>query len=51
VEGIDEALSTLKALGIRLIDEAPRVGARGHKVAFIHPSATGGVLIELTEPL
>lgn len=51
VEGIEGALATLKALGIPLIDEAPRVGARGHKVAFIHPKATGGVLVELVEPV
>ena len=49
VEGIEEALATLKAMGVQLIDETPRVGARGHKVAFIHPKATGGVLIELVE--
>jgi len=50
VEGIENALLTLKALGIPLIDETPRKGARGHKVAFVHPKATGGVLIELVEP-
>ena len=50
VEGIEEALAFLKSLGVPLIDEAPRKGARGHKVAFIHPKATGGVLIELVEP-
>jgi methylmalonyl-CoA/ethylmalonyl-CoA epimerase len=50
VEGIESALVALKALGIPLIDEVPRIGARGHKVAFIHPKATGGVLIELVEP-
>ncbi|MBK6696823.1 MAG: methylmalonyl-CoA epimerase [Myxococcales bacterium] len=50
VEGIEEALATLKALGIPLIDETPRRGARGHKVAFVHPKATGGVLVELVEP-
>lgn len=50
VEGIEAALVTLKALGIPLIDETPRKGARGHKVAFVHPKATGGVLIELVEP-
>lgn len=49
VEGIQEALDTLKTLGVRLIDETPRVGARGHKVAFVHPSVTGGVLVELVE--
>ena len=50
VEGIEGALAFLKALGVPLIDEAPRSGARGHKVAFIHPKATGGVLVELVEP-
>jgi methylmalonyl-CoA/ethylmalonyl-CoA epimerase len=50
VEGIEQALATLKALGVPLIDETPRQGARGHKVAFIHPRATGGVLVELVEP-
>lgn len=50
VEGIEQALATLKAIGVPLIDEAPRKGARGHKVAFIHPKATGGVLVELVEP-
>jgi methylmalonyl-CoA/ethylmalonyl-CoA epimerase len=50
VEGIEEALGFLKALGVPLIDEAPRLGAHGHKVAFVHPRATGGVLIELVEP-
>ncbi|HZF55836.1 MAG TPA: methylmalonyl-CoA epimerase [Polyangiaceae bacterium] len=49
VEGIEDALAALKAMGVKLIDETPRVGARGHKVAFIHPKATGGVLIELVE--
>ena len=50
VEGIEDALAFLKSLGVRLIDETPRVGARGHKVAFVHPSVTGGVLVELVEP-
>jgi len=50
VEGIEDALSFLKTLGVPLIDEAPRKGARGHKVAFVHPKATGGVLVELVEP-
>ena len=49
VEGLDEALAQLKARGVALIDETPHVGARGHRVAFIHPRATGGVLIELVE--
>jgi methylmalonyl-CoA/ethylmalonyl-CoA epimerase len=50
VEGIEAALALLKTLGVKLIDETPRIGARGHKVAFVHPNATGGVLIELVEP-
>jgi len=50
VEGIEDALAALKALGVPLVDGAPRIGARGHKVAFLHPKATGGVLIELVEP-
>ncbi len=50
VEGIETALTTLKALGVPLIDETPRKGARGHRVAFLHPKATGGVLVELVEP-
>ena len=39
-----------EGLGVPLIDETPRAGARGHKVAFVHPKATGGVLVELVEP-
>ncbi|MBK8252325.1 MAG: methylmalonyl-CoA epimerase [Polyangiaceae bacterium] len=50
VEGIENALAALKAAGVRLVDQEPRLGARGHKVAFLHPEATGGILIELVEP-
>jgi methylmalonyl-CoA/ethylmalonyl-CoA epimerase len=50
VEDLPGALAFLKSLGVRLIDETPRVGARGHRVAFLHPSVTGGVLVELVEP-
>ena len=49
VKNIRTALSELKAKGARLIDETPRVGANGCLVAFIHPSATNGVLLELVE--
>lgn len=49
VEGIEGALTFLKSIGVPLIDETPRIGARGHKVAFVHPKATGGVLVELVE--
>ena len=47
VDDLPAALAQLKAAGVRLIDEVPRLGARGHLVAFLHPSATGGVLFEL----
>jgi methylmalonyl-CoA/ethylmalonyl-CoA epimerase len=50
VEGIESALALLESLNIPLIDKTPRIGARGHKVAFVHPRATGGVLVELVEP-
>jgi len=50
VEGIEDALALLASLGVPLIDTSPRIGARGHKVAFVHPRATGGVLVELVEP-
>jgi len=49
VEGIEDALAFLKGIGVPLIDETPRIGARGHKMAFVHPKATGGVLVELVE--
>ena len=49
VEDIDEALLELKARGVRLVDEAPRVGAGGCRVAFVHPKAAAGVLLELKE--
>jgi methylmalonyl-CoA/ethylmalonyl-CoA epimerase len=47
VDDLPAALAALKAAGVRLVDETPRVGARGHAVAFLHPAATGGVLFEL----
>jgi methylmalonyl-CoA/ethylmalonyl-CoA epimerase len=49
VENIEEALSELKAKGVRLIDEKPRIGAGGAKIAFLHPKAAGGVLVELCQ--
>ena len=49
VENIEEALKELKEKGIRLIDETPRAGARGAKIAFLHPKSTNGVLVELCE--
>jgi len=49
VEDIIAALARLKAQGVRLIDESPKVGAEGCLVAFVHPAATNGVLLELVE--
>jgi methylmalonyl-CoA/ethylmalonyl-CoA epimerase len=49
VDDIQAALASLKARGVRLIDEAPRPGAHGSLVAFIHPSAAHGVLVELKQ--
>ena len=49
VENIRESLRKMKEKGARLIDEEPRTGAGGCLVAFVHPSSTGGVLVELVE--
>jgi methylmalonyl-CoA/ethylmalonyl-CoA epimerase len=49
VDDIDAALKELKEKGVRLIDETPRRGAGGARIAFLHPKATGGVLVELCE--
>ena len=49
VEDLDGTLERCRAAGLRLIDAAPRVGAEGKRIAFLHPSATGGILIELSE--
>lgn len=49
VENIEEALAELKEKGIQLIDQTPRRGAGGAKIAFLHPKATSGVLVELCE--
>jgi methylmalonyl-CoA/ethylmalonyl-CoA epimerase len=46
---IDSTLATVRDAGLRLIDEEPRRGIRGSRVAFLHPKATGGVLTELVE--
>src|SRR5437763_9099256 len=50
VDDIDAALPALAAAGIRLIDEQPRIGIRGSRVAFLHPASTGGVLTEIVQP-
>ncbi|MDY7031962.1 MAG: methylmalonyl-CoA epimerase [Thermodesulfobacteriota bacterium] len=49
VENIDDALKELKEKGIKLIDETPRKGAGGARIAFLHPKSTYGVLVELSE--
>ena len=49
VADIEAALGALKEKGVRLIDEKPRIGAGGAKIAFLHPKATGGVLLELCQ--
>lgn len=49
VDDIEEALARLKAKGVQLINEEPTIGAGGHRVAFVHPKSTGGVLVELYE--
>lgn len=49
VENIEEALAELKAKGVALIDEKPRKGAGGAKIAFLHPKSTYGVLVEISE--
>jgi methylmalonyl-CoA epimerase len=50
VADIEAALVRLREQGVRLIDEAPRIGIRGSRVAFLHPASGGGVLTELVEP-
>ena len=49
-DDIDSALGAVRDAGLRLIDQKPRRGIRGSRVAFLHPKATGGVLTELVEP-
>ncbi len=50
VDDLRAKLAELEASGIRLIDRTPRKGAHGNWIAFLHPSATGGVLVELCQP-
>ncbi len=50
VEDIEAALGSLKDKGVKLIDDRPRTGAGGHQIAFLHPKANRGVLIELVKP-
>jgi methylmalonyl-CoA/ethylmalonyl-CoA epimerase len=50
VADVEQTLGELARAGLRLIDERPRTGIRGSRVAFIHPASTGGVLTEITQP-
>ena len=49
VDNLEAALASLKEQGVRMIDEKPRYGAGGASIAFVHPKATGSVLVELSE--
>jgi len=49
VSDLEGTLDRCRRAGVRLIDESPRVGAEGRRIAFVHPASTGGVLVELTE--
>jgi methylmalonyl-CoA/ethylmalonyl-CoA epimerase len=49
VADLDATLQRCRAAGFRLIDDEPRIGAEGKRIAFLHPGATGGVLVELSE--
>jgi methylmalonyl-CoA/ethylmalonyl-CoA epimerase len=49
VRDLEAALDHLRSEGVELIDEQPRMGGGGHRIAFVHPRSTGGILIELIE--
>lgn len=49
VADLDAALAACRAAGYRLVDEVPRRGAGGRRIAFVHPKSTAGILLELTE--
>lgn len=49
VDDLDATLARCRTAGIRLVDEVPRIGAEGKRIAFLHPKSTGGVLVELSE--
>ena len=49
VDDLNATLGRCRTAGIQLIDETPRLGAEGKRIAFLHPRSTGGVLVELTE--
>lgn len=49
VPDLDAALARCRTAGYQLVDEQPRTGAGGHRIAFVHPKSTAGILIELTD--
>jgi methylmalonyl-CoA/ethylmalonyl-CoA epimerase len=49
VDDLDETLERCRRMGVHLIDETPRIGAEGKRIAFLHPRSTGGVLVELSD--
>jgi methylmalonyl-CoA/ethylmalonyl-CoA epimerase len=49
VDDLDATLERCRSRGIQLIDDEPRIGAEGKRIAFIHPKSTGGILVELSE--
>ena len=49
VDDLDGTLDRCRSAGLRLIDETPRIGAEGKRIAFLHPSSTAGILIELSD--
>ncbi len=49
VDDIETTISDLMGIGVRMVSEEPVVGSDGHRIAFVHPSSTGGILIELVE--
>lgn len=49
VDDLDDALERCRRAGVSLIDEVPRIGAEGKRIAFLHPGSTGGVLVELSD--
>ncbi len=51
VKGLDQLVKNLKSQGIRLINEAPTMGAHNCRIIFVHPASTGGILLELSEKI
>jgi methylmalonyl-CoA/ethylmalonyl-CoA epimerase len=49
VDDLDATLAKCRTAGVALLDEVPRTGAEGKRIAFLHPRSTGGILVELTE--